>query len=292
VRTPEPISRLRSAIGGLSAGLALVFANGAIASSAAAELLPVSQVRSADFSWTTDQGTYLCLPPPTGCSPIDVTHDEDQGDDQAPDLGAWSTSLGGIVSIDSSALGSTGFTASASHAGSGGADFWWTGEPLEAYASATYMDSHASFFYEFSVDEPTPFRLSGSLETGGAGLIGWMLARIRMTGEGPGGPGSVELLNVELTGDPGCYEPACLYLGPEAVELAGTLLPGTYTVEADLHGEGHPLISITTGVAASNDYEGSFELELTTVVAVPAVGVPGLVVLAVALLGCGRRLLV
>jgi len=34
--------------------------------------------------------------------------------------------------------------------------------------------------------------------------------------------------------------------------MSGTLLPGTYTVEASLYGLGEPLISISTGVAAAN----------------------------------------
>jgi hypothetical protein len=264
--------------------LVLLAAAGVVALPAEAQLTPVSQARSADFSWSTDEGTYFCLPPPDGCSPIDVTHTEDQGDDQAPDFATWSASLGGIVSIDSSALGPTGFTASASHAGSGAASFMSTGEPFEAYALSTFMDSHASVSYAFSVAEPTPYRLSGTIGTGGAGQIGLMLARIRMTG--PEG----ELWLVELAGDPQCFEPTCLYPDPESLDVTGVLAPGAYTVEADLDGEGHPLISISTGVAAANDYQGSFQLTLTTAVPVPGVVGVGTFLLVAALAGSGCRL--
>ena len=45
-----------------------------------------------------------------------MTHTEDQGDQQAPDFGAWSARLGGIVWLDSSALGAQGFSAACSRA--------------------------------------------------------------------------------------------------------------------------------------------------------------------------------
>lgn len=253
---------------------------------AAADLTPISQTRSLDFSWSDDEGTYICLPPPTGCAPLDVTHTEDQGDDQAPDFAAWSASLGGIVQFDSSALGPQGFTASASHAGSGIADFFETGEPFEFFSHTRLTISNASVSYTFEVDEPTPYHLTGEIEAGGAGIIGSMLARIRL--EGAGG---VELLEVELIDDDNCFEPECLDLGPEAVDMSGTLLPGTYTVEATLSGLGEPLISISTGVAAANAYQGSFQIALTVAENVPGPAPLTLALLAAALASAGRKLL-
>ena len=132
--------------------------------------------------------TYFCLPPPTGCTLENVTHTADQDDDQAPGFAAWSTSLGGIVSLDSSALGPQGFSASATHAGSVIAVFQATGQPGEYYAHTRQTTSEASLSYTFDVAETTPFRLTGTVATRGAGFIGSMLARIRMTGPG-GDPG-------------------------------------------------------------------------------------------------------
>ena len=90
----------------------------ALPAPALAQLAPVAQSRSASFSWNDSEGTYFCLPPPTGCTPVNVVHSDDQGDDQAPDFASFATSLGGIVALDSSALGPQGFSASATHAAS------------------------------------------------------------------------------------------------------------------------------------------------------------------------------
>lgn len=253
---------------------------------AAADLTPISQARSLDFSWTDDEGTYFCDIPPIGCTPLDVTHTEDQGDDQAPDFAAWSASLGGIVQFDSSAIGPQGFTASASHAGSGIAEFFETGEPFEFFIHTRHTISNASVSYTFEVDEPTPYRLTGEIETSGAGFIGSMLARIRL--EGPGG---VVLAAVELIDDDDCSERECSDLGPEAVDVSGTLLPGTHTIEATLSGLGEPLISIFSGVAAANAYQGSFQIALTVAEDVPGPGPLTLALLAAALASAGRKLL-
>lgn len=249
-----------------------------------AQLTPVAQSRSASFSWSDDEGTYFCLPPPTGCTPEDVTHTEDQDADQAPDFAAWSTSLGGIVTLDSSALGAHGFSASASHAASAIAVFQATGQSGEYYGHTSTTTSDAGLSYTFTVAEPTPIRLIGQVATRGAGLLGSMLARVRLTG-----PGGAALVDVELVDDDGCVDPECLDLGPEAVDFTGTLLAGSYTVDADLQGLAEPLVSITTGVTAANDYEGSFDLALTVPPPAPATGPLGLAALVTALVASARR---
>ena len=255
----------------------------ALPAPALAQLAPVAQSRSASFSWSDSEGTYFCFPPPAGCTPVNVVHSDDQGDDQAPDFASFATSLGGIVSLDSSALGPQGFSASATHAGSGIAVYQPTGPPGEVYAHSRTTTSEASFSFTFTVAEETPFHLTGEVATSGAGFLGSMLARIRMTG--PGG----ELVAVELIDDDDCFDPECLDLGPEAVDLVGTLLPGSYTVEADLQGLAEPLISISTGIAAANDYAGSFELALSTPVPAPSSGPLGLVALVLALGAIAHR---
>lgn len=210
-------------------------------------------------------GEYFCLPPPTGCVPIDVTETSDGDSDAAPGFLPFASALEGVVdqtsTIDPKLLSAVG-----SHSGSASASVSSTGTPGVLAISFNEIDSRSLFSVDFDLGEATPYVLSGQISA--TGLLAASLARIRLTG-----PGGATLAQVELSGDGSCLDPSCEDLGSEILDQTGTLAPGGYTLLAEVDGDAFTLLSLGAGVAVGGTYTASYDVTLSLdPVSVPSLG--------------------
>jgi hypothetical protein len=186
----------------------------------------------------------------------------------APGTAASQTSeiTGTLVSASGSHMGSSVYT------NSGGFPVTFVSED---HTSAT------AFTATFQITTAEDFHLSGSVTTSGL-LSSSSTAFVRLLG-----PGAAIVAEIVVDSDPGCVDPeTCGTVGPEPIDVSGTLTPGSYTLEAGASGLAQGIHS-TSGSFPSG-YDGAFDLTFALATpSVPAFPVGAGAVLAAALGGLG-----
>jgi hypothetical protein len=133
-------------------------------------------------------------------------------------------------------------------------------------------DSH--FEVPFDVDEPTPYRITGSvLATGGLSANSVARVRLRTSDD-------TTLAEVVAATDPNCMDSGCSVVGPFPLDQSGVLSPGSYVLEGSTGGSASPFFF--AGNFFNLTSTGSYEVQLS-VPAVPALGPAGWSLLALVL---------
>lgn len=212
------------------------------------------------------------------CQPDSSTSSTSGDDHSAPDPGPWSATASlpafpGTWASQDSTIGADTIVASGSHAG------------VSSYSNSggfpitLVSEDHASasvFSASFQLSEPRSFQLTGSVTTEG-GFLSSSQAFVRLTG-----PGAAIVAELQVASDPGCVDPSCATIGPESVDAAGMLTPGSYTLEASAAGSA----AGTHGPSGSfgSGQAGAFDLTLQLA---PPPAVPALPAWVAALLAAG-----
>jgi hypothetical protein len=237
----------------------------------------------------TGQWRVLIPPPPSpGCSPVDVTHTEDQGSEQASDYSAWSMNLEDRVELTSSAFTTQGFSASATTSGSFFGGVFVTENPLVVVASSGDETTTSLLVSVFEVDEPTLYNLVAEVGAAWSGWSGAGSGKIRLLDSD-----DQEIENLQLVSDFSCTAVNSNPRDPLILDASGILPPGVYRVEAENSGSalGGWHYGGIGAISIGNTYGGSFQTTLSFPTPAPASEVPGLILLVMVLLGLGGRVL-
>jgi hypothetical protein len=247
-----------------------------------------AQTREVSFDSLRVHTEAVCITPQS-CSVIAQTNTPDAGSETAPGFDPFSAALSSsifpsVAVSQESTITPSRMRANASHAAAGFASLGTTGGVPPTFVSTTDTHETRSLYHvEFTLDAPTGYLLDGTIVGGGAGFIGTLDMEIALR------HANGEIVHrIALESDPNCFgDPSCSDLGPLSLFESGTLAPGSYVLEAEIHGQTGVLISLQLG-AFANSHTGSFDVDLQLGEAVP---IPPFVapVLALALAAAARR---
>lgn len=243
----------------------------------------VSQDRAVSVDIDVVEDFYSsCIPIlQPGCTPDSTTTTNFADSASAPDAGAFdatasrpefpSTFASQHSEIDADAIrASGGHAATATFSNTGGF-------PITFHSEFHDVESRA--VVSFEVDATTPYRLTGTVTTGGA-VFSSSSSSLRLSG-----PGGV-IAEVQVDSDPDCALPECFTVGPELLTASGLLDPGVYTLEARAGGTAGGAHS--TSGSFGTGIDGAFEVELLLPPpAVPALPPGAVLLLALALAAAG-----
>lgn len=258
-------------------GLPALLAVGLAPGARAAQLTPVAQTRSVESM--TDE---TVLEWNSGFPPVDPPDNsiltEYDDSEAAPGFDPFSATATTPQSSASqtSEIGSTRIAATGSMSGVG----LMTEPVLEPNpppfftAFVRTVEATSSFSVSFDVDETTLFWITGSVSSG-APVLTSGTSSIRLVG--PGGT----VAEVVATPDPDCSpQPEC-WTVELALSEAGSLLSGTYTLEASTTGTSSGFcVGGGGGGCGSIGVGGAYDVELQLLSGVPAVGPRGIAALA------------
>ena len=244
-----------------------------------------SQTRNAGYSSMHTRQEVFCSSPQS-CSVLSTTQTPDSGSAAAMNFAPFSANLSSAVFPSVSASQHSTITPShleahAAHAAQGTASLGSTGSPGFFIQDYTDHSTHSLYRVRFTLDESTPYALTGNLFQSGAGFLGDTDGHVelrRSTGE--------VLHRIAVEDDDSCFDPSCTVLGPLSLDESGTLSAGKYVLEAEI--TGHTGSIITFNFTAANSHTGSFDVDLR--LGPPQVPTPGWIAppLALALAALAR----
>lgn len=245
-----------------------------------------AQTREVSFDSLRSVTELFCTSPQS-CSVISQTDTPDADAESAPGFDPFSAALTSsifpsVAVSQESTVAPSRLQAHGSHAATGAASLGSTGGSPPTFIQA--IDTHETrslYHVEFTLDAPTGYLLDGTIVGGGAGFIGTLdmeIALRRANGE--------VVHRIALESDPNCFGGGCEDLGPLSLFESGTLAPGSYVLDAEIHGQTGALV--TFQIQAANGHTGSFDvdLQLGETVPIPPFVVP---VLALGLAAAARR---
>ena len=246
-----------------------------------------AQTREVAFDSLRTVTEAICITPQS-CSVISQTTTPDADTETAPGFAPFSAALSSSIFPSVSVSQESTITPSrmqghGSHAAAGSASLGSTGFPPTFIETTDIHETRSLYHVEFTLDEPTGYLLDGTIVGGGAGFIGVLDMEIALRHAN----GDV-VHRIALESDPNCFgDPSCTDLGPLSLFESGTLAPGSYVLEAEIHGQTGVLVSLQFG-AFANSHTGSFDvdLQLGETVPIPPFVAP---VLALGLAALARR---
>jgi len=240
----------------------------------------VAQTRDVSIEIETEENYFeSCAPfPGSGCEPDSTTIETFPDSASAPGPDPFEATAARpefpntFATQDSEILNSS-IQATGSHKGI--SDYYDFGGFPITYHSETH-DTHTRALVTFEIDAPSAYELRGSVTTEGE-MFSSSSSRISLTR-----PAGVVLAEVMVLSDPNCVSYPCRTVGPELLEAAGWLEPGTYTLEAIASGQASGIHSMI-GTFGSIE-GGEFEVDLQLSAPVPVLPWLSRVLLALALL--------
>jgi hypothetical protein len=218
-----------------------------------------SQTRNAGFSSLRTHQQLFCSSPQS-CSVFSTTQTPDSGSAAAMNFAPFSANLTSAIFPSVSVTQQSTITPShleahASHAAQSEGSLGSGGSPGFFVQDYTSHSTHSLYRVRFTLDEPTPYALTGNLFQSGAGFIGDTDGHVelrRSTGE--------VLHRIAVEDDDDCFDPSCTVLGPLSLDEAGTLAAGHYVLEAEITGQTGVLL--TFNFQAASGHTGSFDVDL------------------------------
>jgi len=228
-----------------------------------------SQTRNVGFSSLRTHQQLFCSSPQS-CSVLSTTQTPDSGSASALNFGPFSANLSSSVFPSVSVTQESTTTPSrleahATHAAQSAGSLGSSGGPGFFVQDYTSHSTHSLYRVRFTLDESTPYALTGSLFQSGAGFIGDTDGHVelrRSTGE--------VLHRIAVEDDDSCFDESCTVLGPVSLDEAGTLSAGSYVLEAEITGQTGSLLTFNFQV--SSGHTGSFDVDLRLAPHVPTPG--------------------
>jgi hypothetical protein len=220
-----------------------------------------AQTREVSFDSLRTVTEAICITPQS-CTVISQTTTPDADTESAPGFDPFSVALSSsifpsVAVSQESTVTPSRMQAHASHAAAGAASLGQIGGLPPTFVQT--IDEHETrslYRVEFTLDEPTGYLLDGTIVGGGAGFIGDLDMQIALRHAN----GDV-IHRIALEDDDNCFgDPGCSDLGPLSLFESGTLAPGSYVLEAELHGQTGALVTFQVQVA--NGHTGSFDVDL------------------------------
>ena len=221
-----------------------------------------AQTREVSFDSLRTVTEAICITPQS-CTVISQTTTPDADTETAPGFDPFSAALSSsifpsVAVSQESTIKPFRMQAHASHEAAGAASLGQIGGLPPTFVET--IDEHETrslYRVEFTLDEPTGFLLDGTIVGGGAGFIGDLDMQIALRHAN----GDV-IHRIALEDDDNCFgDPGCSDLGPLSLFESGTLAPGSYVLEAEIHGHTGAFVSFQFG-AIANAHTGSFDVDL------------------------------